>query len=242
MGDNLDNRSLGGVKIDIIMGRHAGFLTAAASLGRQHEDDGPHLIYVPEVPFDLDRFYSGVDRVLSRWNRCVIAVSEGISYADGSPVFTTGERDAHGNIQLSGSGGLGDFLSASIRGKLGVSRVRADTFGYIQRCFPGVRSVVDSREAREAGAFGVRAMLEGDAPSGSVAIRRTGDGERYGSEMFLTELSNVARKTRDLDRRFIAESGSDVTQAFIDYASPLAGDLPVAGRLEARKVPPRRRT
>lgn len=239
-GDNLDNRALGGVKIDVIMGRHSGFLTAASALGRREEDDGPHLIYVPEVAFDLDRFSSDVERTMARFGRCVVVVSEGIAYADGSPVSTSGERDPHGNVQLSGSGALGDLLAATVREKLGVSRVRADTFGYLQRSFPGVVSEVDAREAREVGVYGVRQLAGDVAESGSVAIRRTSQGGSYSSEMFLTELSRVAGETRPLDREFVAESGTDITSAFVDYALPLTGDLPPVGRLGARKVPPRR--
>ena len=92
MGDNLDNRSLGGVKINVIMGRHAGFLTAASVLGRTEEDDGPHLVYVPEHPFDLERFASDVDATLRRLGRCVVAVSEGIAYEGGAPVLTSARR------------------------------------------------------------------------------------------------------------------------------------------------------
>ena len=230
MGDNLDNRSLSGVKIDVIMGRHAGFLTAASVLGRRDEDDGPHLVYVPEVAFDLDKFAADVGDCLNRHGRCVVAASEGIAFADGSPVFQSSEKDSHGNVQLSGSGALGDYLSQTIKDKLGVDRVRADTFGYLQRCFPTVVSEIDAREAREAGAFGVRELVTGTA-SGSVAIRRTGSHGQYASEFFLTELSNVARETRDLDAEFIAESGNDITPAFVDYALPLVGELPRLGRL-----------
>ena len=236
MGDDLDNRSLPGVKIDIIMGRHAGFLTAATVLGRREADEGPHLVYVPEAPFDLDRFLGDVDRCVTRLGRCVIAVSEGIAYEDGSPVFTTGERDSHGNVQLSGRGALGDHLAEAVRESLGVKRVRADTFGYLQRSFPGVISLVDSGEAREAGAYGVRMLAEGKTESGSVAIRRTADGKDYASEMFITELSSVARKTRRLDAKFISHEKNQITQAFLDYALPLVGDLPTHGRLGAKTI------
>jgi len=83
MGDNLDNAALPGIKINIIMGRHAGFLAASSMLARQHDDDGPHLIYVPEVAFDTDKFLSDVDNVYSRYGRCLIAMSEGVHDADG---------------------------------------------------------------------------------------------------------------------------------------------------------------
>ncbi|MHC4322962.1 MAG: diphosphate--fructose-6-phosphate 1-phosphotransferase, partial [Planctomycetota bacterium] len=83
MGDDLDNRALPGVKIDVIMGRHAGFLTAASVLGKRRDDDGPHLVYVPERPVPMDKFVSDVAGIYGKLGRCVVAVSEGICDADG---------------------------------------------------------------------------------------------------------------------------------------------------------------
>ncbi len=119
MGDNLDNRALPGVKINVVMGRHAGFLTAAAALGRRHPDDGPHLIYLPERSFNLDQFVRDVKRVYKKQGRCLVAVSEGISNSKGKAIASlfSKEVDSHGNVQLSGSGGLGDFLVATIKKK-----------------------------------------------------------------------------------------------------------------------------
>jgi 6-phosphofructokinase 1 len=234
IGDNLDNAALKGVKINVLMGRHAGFLTGAAALARQEEDDGPHLVYVPEKPFALDDFVTEVDRCMRRLGRCQIAVSEGISSRDGKPIFSTGERDSHGNVQLSGTGALGDFLASHLKKALGVKRVRADTFGYLQRCFPLVVSEVDAREAREVGAFAVRSLVAGDAAAGSVAIRRSGTGRAYAADYFLTDLASVARETRSLDDAFIDGTRPDVTPAFLEYAGPLVGPLPPTGRLAAR--------
>jgi 6-phosphofructokinase 1 len=136
MGDDLDNRSLPGIKINVIMGRHAGFLTAASVLGKQREDDGPHLVYVPERGISLDRLLADVEGVYRKLGRCVIAKSEGITDPDGvtwaEKIVKEPEFDAHGNVQLSGTGSLADFLAAKIKAELGVKRVRADTFGYLQ--------------------------------------------------------------------------------------------------------------
>ena len=110
-GDDLDNRALGGVKIDVIMGRDAGFLTAASALARARPDDGPHLIYLPEVPFSLETFAKDVKATLKRFGRCVVAVSEGIRGKDGVPIGATlgsGEKDSKGNVKMSGTGALGD--------------------------------------------------------------------------------------------------------------------------------------
>ena len=121
----------------------------------------------------------------------------------------------------------------------GATRVRADTLGYMQRCFPTIRSEVDAEEARAAAAFVVRSLLEGDGKSGSVAIRRKSTDGPYEYEFFFTDLKNVAKHTRSLPPEYIADSGKDVTQAFIDYALPLVGELPGLGRLGASKVEPR---
>ncbi len=236
MGDNLDNRALQGVKINVVMGRNAGFLTAASVLGRHREGDGPHLVYVPEVSFDNSKFLSDVEGIFKRRGRCVVAVSEGIADAAGNPIFQSGEKDSHGNVQLSGSGALGDFLADLVKRELKISRVRADTFGYLQRCFPTIVSAADSREAREVGALAVRSAAREGLSSGSVAIRRAGEGKDYRCEYFITPLETVARQTRKLDARFIAAAGNDITEAFLQYALPLIGPLPDLGRFEGRRV------
>ncbi|MCA1974768.1 MAG: 6-phosphofructokinase, partial [Caenispirillum sp.] len=150
MGANLDNAALPGVYIGVVMGRHAGFLTAAAALGKKFPDDGPHLVYIPERAFDEDRFLADVKATYERYGRCVIAVSEGIADKDGVPIATKLakeiEHDAHGNVQLGG-GALGDLLVEIIKRKLGIKRVRGDTLGYLQRSFVGCVSDVDQREA-----------------------------------------------------------------------------------------------
>jgi 6-phosphofructokinase len=230
MGDNQDNRSLPGIKIDVVMGRHAGWLTAATALARVFEDDGPHLIYCPERDFDLDRFAADVDRVYRARGRCLVAVSEGIHGPGGKLLLESGEQDSHGNVQLSGSGALGDFLAAAIKQRLGEKlRVRADTFGYLQRSFAGLVSEVDAREAREVGRTAARIALEGRVPHGTVVIRRASQSP-YRAEFEVAPLAEVAKHTRDLDPAFL-RGDNDVTPAFLDYVRPLVGELPRLGRL-----------
>jgi len=228
MGDDLDNRALPGVKIDVIMGRHAGFLTAASVLGKQRDDDGPHLVYVPERPVSMDQFTGDVDNVLKKLGRCVVAVSEGICDADGvtwaKKLAEKAETDAHGNIQLSGTGALADFLAGQVKGSLKVKRVRADTFGYLQRSYPGMQSPVDVSEARDCGREAVRLAMTED--NGSVAIKRIANGKDYAVELFRTDLSNVAEKTKSMPEAFINADGNGITDAFVEYAMPLVGDLP----------------
>ncbi len=228
IGDDLDNRALPGVKIDVIMGRHAGFLTAASALGKTRDDDGPHLVYVPERPVSMEKFCGEVDGVLKKLGRCVIAVSEGMCDTDGETwakkIAEQAEVDAHGNIQLSGTGALADFLAAQVKDKLKVKRVRADTFGYLQRSFPGLQSQVDKDEARSCGRKAVELAMTED--NGSVAMKRLGDGSSYGVELFQTELANVAEKTKSMPDEYINAEGNGITDAFVTYAMPLTGGLP----------------
>jgi 6-phosphofructokinase 1 len=236
-GANLDNAALPGVYVGVVMGRHAGFLTAAAALARKFPDDGPHLVYLPERDFSLEKFLSDVKRTHDEHGRCVIAVSEGIHDARGGLIATQlaqgVERDAHGNVQLSGTGALADRLCDQIKDKLKIKRVRGDTFGYLQRSFLGCVSDVDQREAREVGEKAVQyAMWSGQ--DGSVAIRRTGD---YATAYELMPLHAVAAKTRVMDDAFIAAGGTDVTDAFRNYLRPLLGsDLPETARLRGAAV------
>jgi 6-phosphofructokinase 1 len=241
IGDDRDCAALPGIKINIIMGRNAGWLTAAAALGRQDDKDGPHLVYVPEVPFSAKAFIEDVKRVYGKLGRCQIAVSEGIADAGHTPIIAElarelgrdVERDSHGNIQLSGSGALGDFLAdyikAGMKGLYKSLRVRADTFGYLQRSFPGFASPVDQAEARACGAKAVEFALAGDA-DGSVAIRRL-KGDKYRVDLVRAELKDVARVTKDMPRSYLNKAGNHVTKAFINYALPLTGGLPVSGKL-----------
>ncbi|MCX7887114.1 MAG: 6-phosphofructokinase [Verrucomicrobiae bacterium] len=237
MGDNLDNRALPGIKINVVMGRHAGFLTAASALARIYPDDGPHLIYLPERPFSMDKFLGDVRGVFEKHKRCVVAVSEGIADESGVAIASkfTQEKDSHGNVQLSGTGALGDVLADAVRKANITSRVRADTFGYLQRSFVGVVSDVDAREARLCGQMAVRFATSGKFDNGSTAIKRA-SGRKYRIWIERVELSAVAKETRHMPDEFIAPSGTDVTPAFIDYVRPIVGALPEIGRLKFIEV------
>ena len=236
-GANLDNAALPGVYVAVVMGRHAGFLTAASALGKKFPDDGPHLIYLPERTFVIDKFLADVKATQARYGRCVVAVSEGIHDASGQPILAQlakqVEHDAHGNVQLSGSGALADLLCEEIKAKLGLKRVRGDTFGYLQRSFIGCVSDVDAREAREVGEKAVQYAMWGQQ-DGSVTIKRTG---YYSADYELVPLTEVAGKTRVMDDAFIADNGTDITDAFRLYLRPLLGsDMPDAYRLRPAPV------
>lgn len=257
MADFMDNISLPGIKINVVMGRHAGFLTAASALARRrdrefeevpsHTTDGPQLIYCPEVAFDIERFVADVEAIYSSKGRCHIVVSEGISDKDGQPIgakfIKNAQVDAHGNVQLSGSGALGDQLGDYLKEKLTPAggkppRVRADTFGYVQRCWPDA-SVIDRIEARRSGRFAAQ-LAQAGHQDGSVAIVRTGSGssvylgeshgQAYASDYKRVELSQIAAKTRHMPAEFLA-GHNNVSKKFIEYCLPLVGDLPGFERL-----------
>lgn len=227
-GDDLDNRSLPGVKINIVMGRHAGWLTAAAALG------GAHLCYFPERPVSMTKIVKDIDEVYKKEGRCLVAVSEGVRNSDGKLMLESKikEFDAHGNPQLSGSGDLGDFFTNYVKEhsyhqKL---RVRADTLGYSQRSFPGVVSEIDAKEARMVGQAAVKYAMKGDI-DGSIILNRIGEGENYSIEVKLAKLADLAKKTKSLPDEFINQNGNGVTDKFIEYITPLVGELPLTKSL-----------
>ncbi|MDR3210331.1 MAG: diphosphate--fructose-6-phosphate 1-phosphotransferase [Planctomycetota bacterium] len=242
-GASLDNQCFGGLYIGVCMGRHAGFLTAAAALGRQGPDDGPHLVYLPESPFSLDKFAQDVEAVYRRLGRCVVSVSEGIEDASHTPilqVLSDGklEADSHGNVQLSGTGALADRLveyakkHLESKGVVKKLRARGDTFGYLQRSFPD-QSPVDREEAVGLGKFAAQRAISGDV-DGSCAIVRVADNP-YRSEFRLVPLKNVAGKTRRMPEEFINKDKNNVTDAFIRYGLPLVGELTQLGQLDFSK-------
>jgi 6-phosphofructokinase 1 len=234
-GANQDNKALPGVYLAVVMGRHAGFLTAAAALGKKYEDDGPHLIYTPEKVFDTVKFVADVQNVYDKYKRCIIAVSEGVADKEHTPIATKlaamVEKDAHGNVQLSGSGALGDLLADEIKAKTKIKRVRADTLGYLQRSFLGCISPVDVAEARAAGEKAVQfAMWSGR--DGSVSLKRVGD---YAIEYAFEKLEDIAAKTKTMPAEFFA-GDTMISEAFRRYALPLVGELPAFARIDAPAV------
>jgi 6-phosphofructokinase len=237
MGYNLDNRALPGVFIGVVMGRHAGFLTAASSLGKKYPDDGPHCIYVPERPFSEEQFLKDVKTAMDAHGRCVVAVSEGVVDKDGQPmtVKLTGskEADAHGNVQLSGTGALGDMLSDLVKSKLKIKRVRADTLGYMQRSFMGVMSDVDAHESREVGEKAAQFAIWQDI-DGSITIQRTGN---YSVDYRIVPLEEIAAKTKTMAPEFLNREGNNTTAEFYAYARPLVGSgFPTSHRIRAPRV------
>ena len=168
--------------------------------------------------------------------------SSAASHDTGQPIATklakTIEKDAHGNVQLSGSGALADLLTDHIKTNTNIKRVRGDTFGYLQRSFLGCVSDVDQREAREVGEKAVQYAHFGDTDgnhTGSVTIHRTGF---YSVDYQLTPLEEIAAKTKVMPDEFLADNGHDVTDKFLLYLRPLLGSgMPEISRLRLNKVP-----
>ena len=231
-GDDADNRSLGGIKINVLMGRHAGWLTAASTLGKSTEEDGPHLVYVPEKIFNINTFLKEVKDVYDALGRCVIAISEGVHNKEGEYFLQTyanqtgsglaGKTDSHGNIQLSGSGALGDTLTNIVSEHIDGARVRADTFGYLQRSFIADISQVDAEEAERVGQHAVIASKELD--SGSVILKRQ-LSEKYHCDVEVVDLHKVAKHTKDMPEEFLDSTKPYVTNDFFEYAMPLTGGI-----------------
>ena len=226
-GINYDVRSLPGVYLGIVMGRHAGFLTAASSLLRKLNSDGPHLIFLPEYSFKIKDFLEQVKKIYDKYGRCIIAVSEGIQDNKGNliskKIIQNNEYDAHGNIQLSGSGVLGDYLSNILKTKLKIKRVRADTLGYAQRSFLGAVSEVDQKEAYNIGLMATKFSIKTSSPF-SVAIKeRERFDAKYNIKIIMNKLEDVAGKTKVMKKEFYDTKTFNVTKKFRDYCLPIIG-------------------
>ncbi len=212
---DLDFRALPGVYVGIVMGRHAGFLTAASAAWRLDGDSGPHLIYVPERAFSVQRFLDDVKRTLDRHERCIVAVSEGVQTGDGTSLVESivgpdkVERDAHGNVKLSGSDLNRAFETALAEGLPG-QRARVDALGYMPRGSIAAISKVDQQEAFDAGVHAVEAAAQG---GGSVALQY--DGEK--TVMKIVPLSAVAAKTRHMPEDYLDATGTALSEKGMAY-------------------------
>ena len=241
-GLDQENRSQGGIHLQVIMGRDAGFLGAASTLLRG--DGGPHLVYLPERTFNLGFFLRDVEDVLSRTSnpsRAYIVVSEGIRQffedegdlkyrliadiaADEMNEVIESEQNL-GGISLSvGSSVMARYLATKLQIAFPQERVRADVLGYVARSFPDV-SNVDAVEAEFVGMQAVKYCMS-DLGSGSVVIKRTGHLHTYSIKTEYMPLEVVSGKTKAMPHNFIGTYGKDVSEDFLDYAGPLIGPVP----------------
>ncbi|MDR0491565.1 MAG: 6-phosphofructokinase [Oscillospiraceae bacterium] len=207
----------GMVVIMEIMGRHAGWLTGAAALAGL-ADAAPDLIYLPEIPFDFDSFLKNVEMVYKANNNCIVAVSEGIRNAEGGFVSEakTSVTDGFGHAQL---GGLATRLSSFIKKNLGV-KVRGIELSLLQRCGAHIASQTDINEAFLAGKAAVEFACSGGTGK-MVAFARDNSSGAYRCKVEFQPLSISANAERRVPREWINETGTNVTQEFIDYALPL---------------------
>ena len=200
-----------------IMGRHAGWLAGAAALATAY-GAGPDLVYLPEVDFDMDQFLADVERIYKEKGNCMVAVSEGIHYADGSFVSEakTSATDGFGHAQL---GGLASHLASAVKEAFGV-KVRGIELSLLQRCGAHLDSETDAEEALLAGSAAVQAAVEGFTDK-MVAFRCTRGEDGYRCETILEPLDIVANFEKKVPREWINEAGNGVNQQFIDYVLPL---------------------
>ena len=205
------------------MGRHAGWLTAAAELANL-SGEGPDFVYVPEVDFDMDQFLADVTARYEQNKNCMVAVSEGIHYADGSFVSEakTSATDGFGHAQL---GGLAAHLAAVVKEKTG-AKVRGIELSLLQRCAAHCASGTDIQESFASGKAAVEAALAGETDKmvGFVCTRENG----YHCETKLFELSKVANFEQKLPLEWINEAHNGVTKEFVNYCLPLIqGETPM---------------
>jgi 6-phosphofructokinase 1 len=208
---------VGTITVVEIMGRHAGWLTAASALAAI-SCAPPDLIYLPEVDFELEKFINDVTRIYKEKNKCLVAVSEGIHYADGTFVSeaTTSATDGFGHAQL---GGLAATLAELIKKRTG-SKVRGIELSLLQRCGAHLAAQTDIDEAFLAGKYAVECAVKGETGK-MVAFERDMSGGSYACKLILQPLSVVANAEKKVPRDWITPEGNNVTDAFIDYALPL---------------------
>lgn len=216
-----DNRSLPSpISVLEVLGRNAGWVAAATSIARKHEDDAPHLIYFPERPISLDQMAADVEQVYRRLGRAVVAVCEGQLDDTGRTFGAEVDRPESSVHRLASN--LGHTLARLLSAKLGV-RARAEKPGLLGRCCGPFATAVDRREAFDCGRAAAIAAVEGRTGV-MVAIQRDSN-DPYRSSTFLTALENVARLERLLPLEWIAPAGNDILPAFTEYAAPLIGGL-----------------
>ncbi|HIC89708.1 MAG TPA: 6-phosphofructokinase [Anaerolineae bacterium] len=221
------------------MGRNAGWLTAASTLGKESEDEAPHLVYVPEVPFDEAHFLDDVARIHGRLGRVFVVVSEGIRDAQGQFIgqqaVRGGGSDAFGHVVHALTTGVAAYLTDVVRERLGL-QARFLRPGLIGRAMSACVSETDRQEALRVGRDAVSHLAAGR--SGFTVTLERVSNKPYACETGLARLSDVANAEKLLPREFVNEAGSMVTEAFREYALPLIdGPLPPLARLRGVRVP-----
>ena len=206
------------VTIVEIMGRHAGWLTAAGALARKFEGDNPLLIYLPETAFDTEKFLDDVRAALRKVSNVVVCISEGINDGKGTFVCELASSvgvDTFGHKMLTGSG---KYLENLVKEKIGV-KVRSVELNVSQRCSSSMLSGTDQKEAIASGAYGVKCAIEGETGK-MIAFRRL-PGDEYRVDYVTEDVNAICNQEKTVPAEWITEGGSDVAGEFIDYARPL---------------------
>ncbi len=216
--------SKGLVSIVEVMGRNAGWLTGATALAKGEDCEGPDLIYLPEIPFDLQKFGEKVKAILEKKTSVVVAVSEGIHLDDGRYVCELGSSidfvDAFGHKQLSGTAA---YLASYIAGEVGC-KTRAIEFSTLQRSASHSASRVDILEAYQVGGAAVKAADEGDSGKMVVLQRLSDDPYQCGTEV--KDVHKIANDEKLVPREWVNKDGNYVTNEFVSYVRPLIqGDV-----------------
>lgn len=206
------------VTIIELMGRHAGWLTAASVLARKHPEDNPVLIYLPESDFEMERFATDLKLALDKNNSVVVCVSEGISDSAGTFICEYADEAAVDNFGHKMLTGCGKVLENFVRNELNV-KVRSVELNVSQRCSGMIASAVDVSEAVEAGKAGIAAALAGETGK-MIAFKRM-DGEPYRMECCTVDVNLVCNQEQPVPAEWITGGGNDIGQAYIDYALPL---------------------
>lgn len=200
-----------------VMGRNAGWLTAASALAA-YKGNGPDLIYLPEVPFSIEKFLEDTENVYNKTGKVIVAISEGCKDAQGRYIAEMGTslaKDSFGHSQL---GGAASILANIAKDKLG-TKVRGIEFSLLQRCAAHVGSLTDVNEAYMAGQMAVRHAVEGKTDY-MVAFERA-PGSEYKCTTKLINLTDVANTEKTIPKEWINKDGNGLTQDFINYALPL---------------------
>ena len=208
------------VTIVEIMGRHAGWLTAASALARKYKGDNPLLIYLPETTFDQEAFLKAVEKSFEKNCNVIVCVSEGIHDAEGTFICeydSSVGTDTFGHKMLAG---CGKYLENLVRSRLGV-KARSVELNVSQRCSVSMMSATDQMEAVTAGNFGVQAALNGETGKMVSFLRETGTDRSYSMKCSLEDVNAICNEEKTVPTDWITADGSDVTQDFLDYAAPL---------------------
>lgn len=208
------------VTIIEIMGRHAGWLTAVSALARKYKGDNPFFIYLPESAFDTEKFLKDVESAFEKNCNVVVCVSEGIHDADGTFICeydSSVGTDTFGHKMLAG---CGKYLENLVRDRLGV-KARSVELNVSQRCSASLISAADQKEAVSAGRFGVQAALNGETGKMVSFVRRQAEDGSYQMECGLEDVNLICNEEKEVPAEWITENGSDVSEEFIKYVTPL---------------------